>query len=270
MTHLLGFYKPIIGMIHLRPLPNTPNYKGEKIEEITDFALKDAETLIEGGVDALLIENFNDMPYEPKPKDPIIIASITSIAKELSKLGVPLGINVLRNACIEALAIAYVVNGKFIRCNAYVEALVTDQGLLQPMAYKVIRYRKVLGKAIKVFADVHAKHGKPLVERPIEEVALEAFDRGMADAVIITGSRTGVPPNIDILKRVKSIVGNRPVIVGSGVTPDNIKEILKIADGVIVGTYFKKDGIITNPVDLNRVKRLVNIVKELRKRKETK
>lgn len=270
MTYVLGLYKPVIGMVHLKPLPNTPNYEGMKIEEIIDYALKDAKTLIEGGVDALLVENFNDIPYEPEPKDPVVIASITAVARELSKLNVPLGVNVLRNACVDALAIAYVANCKFIRCNAYVEVLITEQGILNPMAHKVVRYRKMLNKDIKIFADIHVKHGKPLIERPIEDIALEAFERGLADAIIITGKRTGLPPNVETLKRVKEVVGNKPVIVGSGATPSNIKELLKVADGVIVGTYFKKDGIVTNPVDLTRVKNFVNVVKEIRGMKEAK
>ncbi|RLG87202.1 MAG: hypothetical protein DRO18_03490 [Thermoprotei archaeon] len=264
MVKVLGIEKPVIGMVHLRPLPNTPKYRDESIDELLDHALREAKALIEGGIDAILVENFNDVPYEPKPSDPIVVSVMTLIVNEIRKLGVPVGVNVLRNGCIEALAIAHTAKASFIRCNVFVETIVTDQGIIEPIAPKLMRYKRLLGAGVKVFADIHVKHGKPLVNRPIEEVALEAFDRGLADAVIVTGERTGIPPKMNVLRSVKSAVGDRPVIVGSGVNAENIGEILSIADGVIVGTYLKKNGIVTNPVDVERVKKIMRVANSVR------
>ncbi len=263
LEKLFGVQKPVIGVVHLPPLPGSPLYKGD-MRYIVERALKDAVSLIENGVDGLIIENFGDKPFTKSriPREGFaLMAIILSKIVEFSK--VPVGVNVLRNDALSAMALAYVTGCEFIRVNVYTDTVVTDQGVIEPIAWRLLNYRKRLNTRVYVFADVLVKHGKPLVNLSIEEAVKNAGYRGLADAVIITGPETGSPVEPKVLRRAKRVIGEVPIIVGSGVNPQNVIELLSIADGVIVGTYFKKEGVTENPVEGERVRKLVSIVREV-------
>jgi len=250
--------KPLIGVVHLPPLPGSP--RGVlSLDEICERALRDAKAYSEGGMDGIILENYGDAPFYPQRVGPETIASMTHIATKLTEeVDLPLGVNVLRNDALAAISIAYAVGGKFVRINVLSGAVVTDQGVIESEAYKVLRFRKALGaEKIKIFADVHVKHGVGLGERPIELEARELLNRSLADALIVTGKATSMEADISEIRRIKEKIPQSKVLAGSGVNKSNLKKYLAICDGVIVGTHLKKNGVTENPVDYNRVKEFV-------------
>src|SRR6185369_2483140 len=244
----------IIGMLHVPALPASP--KSElPFTDIVDWVLKDADALAAGGVDGLIIENFGDVPFYPRRVPAHTVAFLTAVAREVRRaFDLPLGINVLRNDAESAIAVATAASAQFIRVNIHIGARVTDQGLIEGTAHETLRYRKLLGSDVKIFADIDVKHSAPVAPRPMHEEVEELVSRGGADAVIVTGTGTGKRTNLDDLKAAKSAAGAAPVFAGSGVDSQNVTEILKVADGVIAGTALKRDGITTNPVDIERVR----------------
>ena len=266
LQKIFGTSKPLIGMIHLLPLPGAPRYGGDGISRPLDAALRDARALQAGGFDGLLMENYGDSPFKPTPTDPETVASMTAIGREISgEVNLPMGVNVLRNGALAALAIAHVVRGRFIRVNVLTESLMTDQGIINACAHDLMRYRKQLGAAdVQVYADVRSKHAVPIVSRPVEESARDTAYRGMADALIVTGPHTGEEPDRDQLRRIKDSVPDRPVLIGSGLTSRNAVKLLREADGAIVGTSLKENGIIEKPIDETRVRELVRSITRLR------
>jgi len=263
---IFGTPKPLIGMVHLLPLPGSPRYEGDGILRALDAALRDAKALQNGGFDGMLIENYGDSPFKPAPTDPETVASMAAIGREISRqVELPIGVNVLRNGALAALAIAHVICARFIRVNVLTESFVTDQGIINACAHDLIRYRKQLNATdVQVYADVRSKHAAPLFSRPVEESARDTAYRGMADALIITGPYTGAKPDKDQLHRIKNSVPDRPVLIGSGLTGRNAIELLRDADGAIVGTSLKENGMIEKPIDETRVRELVKSVQKLR------
>lgn len=259
--------KPIIGMVHLPPLPGAPRYRGMSIEEIVEKAVREASKLAEGGVDGLLVENYNDNPYIAIPRDPFLAAIMAVVVREVGKkVNIPVGVNVLRNGALLALSAAKAAGGKFIRVNVFTDTVVTDQGIIEPCAAELQRARRTLDAGdVLIFADVHVKYSKPFVELSIEEAARNAAFRGGADALILTGRRTGEEASLEELIAVKKMVPSVPVLLGSGVTAENVEKFLKVADGAIVGTYFKEGGVTEAPVDVSRVKRFMERVRRLRR-----
>jgi membrane complex biogenesis BtpA family protein len=248
--------KPIIGMIHLLPLPGTPGYNGS-LDEIVDAALADARALDEGGIDAMMVENYGDVPFRKGDVEPHTIATMALIAAEIRRItSKPLGINVLRNDPLAALGIAAACGAVMIRVNVHTGAMLTDQGVIEGNANATLDYRTKLGAEVKILADVHVKHAAPLAPIPIETAAADAVERGLADALIVTGSRTGAGCDIEELIRVRAAV-DAPVLAGSGVTDETIESILRECDGVIVGSWLKKDGDVRNAVDVDRVRRVM-------------
>lgn len=260
MTEIFCTKKPIIGMVHLLPLPGSPLH--ENIQQVMTLARKDYHALKEGGVDGILIENFGDAPYYKERVKPHTISWMTTIILSLAP-DLPFGVNVLRNDAESALAIAHATEGKFIRCNILTGAMVTDQGIIEGKASDILRYKNVLNVGIHIFADVLVKHGDPLVSQSIERAARDTAYRGLADALIVTGPETGEQPLIQDLKAVKEVVPDRFLFAGSGVTPENVESILEYADGCIVGKFFKK-GKIKTPVEKEKVKTFMRKVEKLR------
>jgi membrane complex biogenesis BtpA family protein len=267
VEEVFGVQKAVVGVVHLPPLPGSPCYDGEGLESIVERALRDAKALSDGGVDGILIENFWDAPYRKKKVSPMTVASMTVIAKEVAReVGIPIGVNVLRNDAVAALAIAKAIGGSFIRVNVYVETMVTDQGVLGPCAYEVQMARKAYHAGnVKVFADVHVKHGASLAQRPVDVVAEEALKRGLADAVILTGPTTGAPPPLEEVLSVRARLPEASIIVGSGCNPENVGGLLAVADAAIVGSYFR-GGDLSAPVSVERVREFMAKVKEIRKK----
>jgi membrane complex biogenesis BtpA family protein len=233
------------------------------MQSIIDRAILDALAIEQGGADGLIIENFGDAPFYPETVGPETTAAMTLTVHEIrQQVQVPIGINVLRNDAIAALAIATVLGCDFIRVNVHTGVVATDQGLIQGRACDTLRYRDALKSNVMIFADVFVKHGKQLDQENIADAAKDVVHRGLADAVIVTGQSTGSETARSDLKKVKTAIPETPVLAGSGISVENIEETLTVCDGLIVGTGIKIDGQVYNPVDVNRVK----IITETRNR----
>ncbi|MEK1886227.1 MAG: BtpA/SgcQ family protein [Phyllobacterium sp.] len=248
--------KVVIGVVHLAPLPGAPRYDGELVETIYQRGLDDARAYLHGGCDGVIIENHGDVPFA-KPDDigHETSAHMAVISDRIRReLGCPIGINVLANAAIPALAIASAAGAGFVRVNQWANAYVANEGFIEGESARAMRYRAQLrAKGIRIFADAHVKHGAHAIvaDRPVEEQVkdLVFFD---ADAVIATGQRTGHAADLAYIRMIKEASG-LPTLVGSGVTPDNANDILGIVDGVIVASSLKYDGVWWNQVDPARV-----------------
>lgn len=227
-------------------------------ETILDRAARDATAYAEGGVDAIIVENFGDLPFRKDDVAPVTVAAMTrAVATVRSASGLPIGVNVLRNDVLSAAAIAAVSGGSFVRANVYVGAAVTDQGSVEGRAAEVQALIRSLNAPVGVWADIDVKHAAPVAPRPLGEVAQDAVERGLASAVIVTGRATGAPTAIEDLQAVRRALPRSPMYVGSGASMETLSSLLQIADGAIVGTGAKVDGVVTNPVSVERVSALV-------------
>lgn len=257
---LFGNEKVIIGMVHLMPLPGSPNFK-HNIDEIYRNAMKDLKTLEAGGADGVIIENFGDIPYSTN--NPIeTYLTMTHIVTLLRKeTEMPMGVNIQFNCGKEELAVAHVCNADFIRVEAFVENRIGAHGITYAQAPDIMRYRSKMESNVLIFSDINVKHTYPLTTS--EDIILnlnEAISAG-ADAIIVTGIGTGKQPSIEEVEKLKSHMSEIPLLVGSGVSKNNIKDFLDVADGVIVGTSIKEDGDVKLPISLEKVKALVETVK---------
>lgn len=249
--------RAVIGMVHLRALPGSPRWDGD-MGAVVRAALDDARALAEGGADALVVENHGDVPFTAGRVDAASVAGMAvAIAEIRRQVSPPVGVNMLKNDVRSALAVAAATGACFVRVNVHVGAVAADQGVIQSEAHDTLRYRRLLGLDIRILADVQAKHGMPLAPVPIEQEARDCWERGLADALVVSGVATGEPTPMSDLKRVRGAVPGAPLLVGSGATPETVAELLSVADAVIVGTSLKRDGRLANPVDVERVRRLV-------------
>src|SRR5438128_12186990 len=183
--------RTIIGMVHLPPLPGSPRWDGS-MARVVESALADARALVEGGVDAVLVENFGDAPFTPGRVEPATVAAMSVVAAEVRK-ALPrtnLGVNVLKNDARAALAVAAAVGASFIRVNVHTGAVLADQGIIHSDAYGTLRDRRMLAADVAIFADVQAKHAVPLAPVEIEHEARDLVHRGLADAIVVTGKAT--------------------------------------------------------------------------------
>jgi uncharacterized protein len=261
--------KVAIGVLHCPPLPGTPRYDGEAVEALYDRALRDAEAYVEGGIDGLIIENHGDLPFlKPHRIGPETAAAMAVITDRVRRaFDVPLGINVLANAGIPALAIAKSAGAAFIRVNQWANAYVANEGFIEGEAAEILRYRaSISAKDVLIFADTHVKHGAHAIvaDRSISELTrdVEFFD---ADAVIATGQRTGDSVDLQELEEIGRAT-RLAVLVGSGVTLSNVGAILERAAGVIIGSSLKMDGTWWSAVDRQKVARFMQDVAMLRDR----
>ena len=253
--------KAVIGMIHVPALPGAPRCSMD-INEISRFVLTDSAALAEGGVDGLMIENFGDVPFYATRVPAHTIAFLSRLAFEVkTRVSLPLGINVLRNDGMAAVAIAKAVTAEFVRVNVYTGARLADQGILQGEAHEIARYRRTLGATVQIWADVAVKHSAALGDRSLGDEVEDTVERGVADAVIVSGSSTGKPTVLEDVRTVKSHAGSAAVYVGSGVDELTVEGLLEVADGAIVGTAFKRGAKVSAPVDVARVRALVSIVR---------
>jgi hypothetical protein len=250
--------RTVIGMVHLPPLPGSPRWDGS-MTRVVAAALADAGALVEGGVDAVLVENFNDMPFTPGRVEPATVAAMSVVAAEVRRAlpRTPLGLNVLKNDARAALAVAAAAGAEFIRVNVHAGAVLADQGIVQSDAYGTLRDRRLLGVDVAIFADVGGKHAVPLGPVDLEQTARDLVHRGLADALVVSGPATGQATPLGDVKRVRSAVPEASLLVGSGVGVETIAELLSVADGVIVGTSVKRNGDVRLPVERSRVERLV-------------
>jgi uncharacterized protein len=254
----MRFERTVIGMIHLPPLPGSPRWDGS-MARVFASALADARALVEGGADAVLVENFGDAPFTPGRVEPATVAAMSVVAAEVRKAfpRAPLGVNVLKNDARAALAVAAAVGAEFIRVNVHAGAVLADQGIVQSDAYGTLRDRRLLGIEVAILADVGGKHAVPLAPVEVEQTARDLVHRGLADALVVSGPATGQATPLAEVKRVRSAVPEVPLLVGSGVTAETAAELLSVADGLIVGTSVKRGGDVRQPVDRARVETLV-------------
>lgn len=267
LAELFPVVKPVIGVIHLKALPGAPRYGGLPMREVSAAAVRDARTLAGGGVDGIMVENASDLPFS-RPEDigPETVAALTAACVEVrGAVAVPLGITCVANGVIPALAVAKATGAGWVRANQWANAYVANEGLLNGPAPEAMRYRAAIGAAdVKIFADVHVKFGAHAItaDRSISEQATDAewFD---ADVLIATGTRTGSPTQPAEVSEVRRGT-NLPVVVGSGLGPDQVDALFAVADGAIVGQWLKEDGAWWNPVDPRRVERLMTAVARVR------
>ena len=254
----MQFQRTVIGMVHLVPLPGSPRWAGS-MRDVIAAALADARALIDGGVDALLVENFGDAPFTPGRVEPATVAAMSVVAAEVRREfpRTRLGLNVLKNDARAALGVAAAVGAEFIRVNVHAGAVLADQGVVQSDAYGTLRDRRLLGVDVAIVADVGGKHAVPLAPVETEQMARDLVHRGLADALVVSGAATGQATPLGEVKRVRSAVPDIPLLIGSGVTAETAAELLSVADGLIVGTSVKRDGDVRQPVDRARVEKLV-------------
>jgi membrane complex biogenesis BtpA family protein len=248
-------------------LPGSPRYSGESVEIIYSRAVEDARRYAEGGVDGLIIENDGDIPFlKPEDIGPETVACMAVATSEVIKaVGLPTGVLVLANAALQSIAVAKSAGANFVRVNQWVNAYIANEGFLEGTAGRALRYRAQLkAENIRVFADVHVKHGSHAIvaDRTLADLTYdtEAFD---ADVVIATGERTGDPTRVEEITAISS-VAKRPVLVGSGLNADNAKELLEFSHGAIVGSAMKEDGAWWNPVSVTNTRKIMEVVKKIR------
>ena len=248
---------PVIGVVHLLPLPSSPRWGGS-LKAVIERAEQEATALAAGGVDGLIIENFFDAPFAREQVDPAVVSAMSLIAQRINTMvPLPLGLNVLRNDAKSALAIATNVGASFIRVNVLTGAMATDQGLIEGCAHDLLRYRQQLGSDVKIFADVLVKHARPLGSPNLTTAVQETIERGLADGVILSGWATGSPPTTEDLELASKAANGVPVLIGSGANWENIPHLMAAADGVIVSSSMKRNGQVTQPIDPIRVSRFV-------------
>lgn len=275
MVRSVNSKKLLIGVIHLPRLPST-HYAGEtRTEDIIERAVRESKLLEELGFDGVIVENFGDAPFLKRVRDPLTLAAFTVITREVVKsVSIDVGVNLLRNSGLEAYSVALAAGARFIRINSLTETLITDSGIIEPEAPR-LRNVRFNYPGVKVYTDIICKHGASLSylayrehdlirggQDAVKELIMDAVERGRADALIVTGARTREAPSIEFLSKVKSI-SPVPVIVGSGARPENLELLMRVVDGVIVGSFIKTDGRAGNPVDAERAKRFVNKFNEV-------
>lgn len=250
----------VVGVVHLPPLPGSA--RGGSCRElnlIEDRVRRDAAAYAEAGVDALMVENFGDAPFRAGRVDAAAVAIMTRLALAArAESGLPHGVNVLRNDVQSAVAIAASTGGEFVRANVYVGAALTDQGVIQGDANAVQAEIRRLGAEVAVWADIDVKHAVQIAPRPLADLAEDAVERGLAAALIVSGRATGQPAARVDLVAVRGACPATPLYVGSGATADNVARLLDHADGIIVGTAAKVDGLVSNPVDVRRAQAIVD------------
>lgn len=257
LSQIFKTSNPIIGVVHLLPLPTAPLWGGN-LQAVIDRAEQEAVALASGGVDGIIVENFFDAPFAKDQVDPAIVSAMSLTVQRLMQMvTLPVGINVLRNDAHSALAIATCTQAQFIRVNVLTGVMATDQGLIEGRAHELLRYRRELGSDVKIFADVLVKHARPLSSPNLTVAVQDTIERGLADAVILSGWATGSPPTLEDLELAKAAAGQTPVFIGSGADWENISTLMQAADGVITCSSLKRHGRRDQPVDPIRVSRFV-------------
>jgi uncharacterized protein len=258
---LFNIEKPIIGMIHIDSLPGTPKYSGS-VKAIIEKAKKEAALYHSCGINALMIENMHDVPYLNRVVGPEVISLMSVILYEIkNRYKMPAGLQILAGANKEALSAAHSTGADFIRAEGFVFAHIADEGMFNSDAGELLRYRKQIGaENVLIFTDIKKKHSSHSItsDTDIVETA-KAAEFFLSDGVVVTGSSTGKEP---LLKEIKDVRENIkiPVLAGSGITIKNAAEYLEYCDALIIGSYFKKDGLWYNEIDKARVESFMNVI----------
>ena len=263
LKHILKTDNPVIGVVHLSPLPTSVRYQG-KLKEVIARAEQEATALAAGGVDGIIVENFFDAPFTKDRVDPAVVSAMTLIVDRLKNMVMlPIGINVLRNDARSAMAIATCTDVQFIRVNVLTGVMATDQGLIEGKAHQLLKYRRELGSQVAILADVLVKHARPLGTPNLTTAVKDTIERGLADGVILSGWATGSPPIQEDLELASAAAGDTPVFIGSGANWENIPHLMQAADGVIVSSSLKRGGRISETIDPIRVSQFVEAAKSV-------
>jgi membrane complex biogenesis BtpA family protein len=253
----LGLERPLIGVVHLAALPGAPAHRGG-IDRVIERARRDAAALVAAGVEVLIVENFGDAPFFKDRVPPETVSALTAAALAVAaEVDVPLGINCLRNDAHAALAVAAACDAAFVRINVLTGAMLTDQGVIEGRAAEVARLRARLCPRVVVAADVLVKHAVPLAPMDPAEVARDTLGRGGADALIVTGTRTGAGVDDALITAVRGAAGRHPVLIGSGLTTATVDRLVALSDGAIVGSALQRGGRAGRVVDPERAVRFV-------------
>lgn len=246
----------LVGMVHLGPLPDAPRFRGD-LAAVVDAAVADASTLVAAGFDAVMVENFGDSPFHADQVPPATVAAMTrAVSAVVDAVSVPVGVNVLRNDAVAALAIAAATGARMVRVNVLSGTMYTDQGPIVGRAAEVARARARWCPDVAILADVFVKHAVPPPGLRLVDAARDLAERGGADALVVSGAGTGSPTDPVQVEAVAAVAGC-PVLVGSGATPETVADLLRLADGVIVGSALKVESDPTAPVDPGRARRFV-------------
>jgi membrane complex biogenesis BtpA family protein len=257
--------KTFIGVVHLNPLPGSPRWGGD-LEKVLEGATKEARALEEGGADGIIVENFGDAPFRIGRVEPETVSAMTlAVSRVKGATSLKVGVNMLRNDARSALAVAAVTSIDFIRVNVHYGVMVADEGLVTGEAHETLRRRKALNVDVKILADVLVKHAVPLGQVDMGLMARETAYRGLADGLIVTGPVTGRAASPADVAETRRAVPDAFILVGSGVDEANAPRLLVEADGAIVGTSLKVRGLVSNPIDPERVKRLADVIHAMKK-----
>lgn len=263
MNSLFGVPRALIGVVHLHALPGTPGSKLD-IAAITATAVAEAREYQQAGFHAVMIENTHDRPYLKAVVGPEITAAMAVIGVAVREAtGLPLGIQVLAGANTNALAVALACGASFVRVEGFVFAHIADEGLTEASAGALLRYRRAIGADhIRIFADVKKKHSAHAITADVDIVeTAHAAEFFLVDGVIVTGVATGQPAEAAEVNSVGRAV-SVPTLVGSGITSENLASYSG-ADGFIVGSSIKQDGLWQNPIDPIRARALAKAFSEL-------
>ncbi|RPJ09456.1 MAG: BtpA/SgcQ family protein [Deltaproteobacteria bacterium] len=265
---LFGVRKFIIGGVHLLPLPGTPGYdSGGGMDRIFHRAREDALRLIEGGVDAILFANEADAPYQTQVGPEIPSAMTSCIAGLKNELTVPFGVNMLLDP-IAGVAVAHATGGKFVR-GYFSGGYVGDMGIMNTRAAEALRFRRLIGaEDVRLINNLTCAFGVPLAFRDLAALVHGAVFHSRVDALAVSGQAAGFAADLDALSKVRQVSREIAVLVGTGVTKENVRSMLQVADGAIVASSLNVGGMAMNPVDLDRVKEFMAVVKAFRQELE--
>ena len=262
--------KFLAAMIAVKPLPGAPRNAGDD-EAIVASALSDLRHYKKAGVDAIVLENSHDLPYIKPPLPKPAVKLMTRIAREIRRaFSGPIGIQMLEAANESALEIAHAADLDFLRVEGYVFAHVGGAGIIEGCAGQLLRKRKELDcEQIKVFADVKKKHCSHALTGDLDITdEIKQAEFFLVDGIIVTGARTTEPPSAAELRRVRK-AAHVPIVIGSGMTPDNIKTYYSLADGFIVGSTFRKDGNFLGDLEPKRLDTFTKVFQGLRKERRS-
>ena len=265
MTSLFSQPKPVIGVIHVGALPGTPRSE-RSVTELVVAAREEAKLYNECGVHGIIVENMHDVPYLKSEVGPEIVAAMAVIGAEVkSECRLPVGVQILAGANIEAMAVAHAAGLDFIRAEGFAYAHVADEGLIEASAAKLLRYRKAIGaERVQVWADVKKKHSAHAITADVSlGQTAETVEFMGADCVIVTGSVTGEAPKVADVQEAKANC-HLPIFLGSGISESNIEQFYNEADGFIIGSAFKVNALWSNTIDPARVTDFIHRLNKIR------
>jgi uncharacterized protein len=266
--------RPLVGVVHLPPLPGSPGWVAAgrpDMDAIVERAIADARGFLDAGFDGLIVENYGDVPFF-KTVPPETVAAVARCATEVVRAarGAPVGVNVLRNDAHAALACAVAAGARFVRVNVHTGTAATDQGIIEGQAAATLRLRDALDagptsrRPIALLADVHVKHARPLVDEPIARAVSDAAERGLADALIISGTATGAAPDVETLREARGALPGVALWLGSGLTPEGCPALVPYLDGAIAASAARHEGKAGRPLDPARAAALVEAFRKVR------